>query len=113
MSGLNLVDSWKQTKSQSRILEEERRRKTQEVTCQKMTKISYGKKLVKGSWGLAKDKVSKAVVLERVQSYEEAFNRIQASTGIADIDELVTSFIEVRKLTSNSFCTTSLLRLQH
>eukprot|EP00297_Palpitomonas_bilix_P000463 CAMPEP_0113881874 /NCGR_PEP_ID=MMETSP0780_2-20120614/8627_1 /TAXON_ID=652834 /ORGANISM="Palpitomonas bilix" /LENGTH=549 /DNA_ID=CAMNT_0000868797 /DNA_START=363 /DNA_END=2012 /DNA_ORIENTATION=+ /assembly_acc=CAM_ASM_000599 len=52
------------------------------------------KKLVKGSWGLAKDKVSKAVVLERVQSYEEAFNRIQASTGIADIDELVTSFIE-------------------
>ena len=29
----------------------------------------------------------------QVQSYEEAFAKIQAATGISDIDELVTTFI--------------------
>jgi coiled-coil domain-containing protein 63/114 len=29
-----------------------------------------------------------------VQSYEEAFAKIQAATGITDIDELVNTFIE-------------------
>eukprot|EP00899_Mesostigma_viride_P016003 jgi/Mesvir1/24403/Mv11071-RA.1 len=31
---------------------------------------------------------------EKVQSYEEAFAKIQAATGITDIDELVTTFIQ-------------------
>jgi len=31
--------------------------------------------------------------MEKVQSYEEAFAKIQAATGITDIDELVTTFI--------------------
>jgi TolA-binding protein len=31
--------------------------------------------------------------MEKVQSYEEAFAKIQAATGISDIDELVTTFI--------------------
>ena len=31
---------------------------------------------------------------ERAQNFEEAFNKIKASTGIADIDELVRTFIK-------------------
>ena len=31
--------------------------------------------------------------LEKVESYEEAFKKIQAATGITDIDEFVTTFI--------------------
>ena len=33
------------------------------------------------------------VAMEKVQSYEEAFAKIQQATGISDIDELVTTFI--------------------
>lgn len=32
--------------------------------------------------------------MEKVQSYEEAFSKIQAATGISDIDQLVKQFIE-------------------
>lgn len=53
------------------------------------------KKLVtKGHWGLAKDKASIHAGMEKVQSYEEAFAKIQAATGISDIDQLVKQFIE-------------------
>ena len=31
---------------------------------------------------------------ERAQNFEEAFNKIKASTGISDIDELVRTFIK-------------------
>merc|ERR1712196_665048 len=31
--------------------------------------------------------------LERVQNFEEAFNKIKAATGITDINELVNTFI--------------------
>lgn len=34
------------------------------------------------------------VTIERVQSCEEAFNKIRAATGITDIDELVRTFIQ-------------------
>merc|ERR1719240_1478614 len=53
------------------------------------------KKLVtKGHWGLAKDKASIHAGMEKVASYEEAFAKIQAATGISDIDVLVKQFIE-------------------
>eukprot|EP00736_Rhodelphis_marinus_P009779 Rmarinus@m.17933 len=51
------------------------------------------KKVIKGNWGIAKDKAAQQVSLEKVQSYEEAFAKIQAATGISDIDDLVTTFI--------------------
>ena len=51
------------------------------------------KKVLKGNWGIAKDKASIHASMEKVQSYEEAFAKIQAATGISDIDELVTTFI--------------------
>eukprot|EP00742_Colponemidia_sp_Colp-10_P000533 GILJ01000580.1.p1 GENE.GILJ01000580.1~~GILJ01000580.1.p1 ORF type:complete len:574 (-),score=156.25 GILJ01000580.1:1098-2819(-) len=51
------------------------------------------RRVTKGSWGIAKDKASIHISAEKVQSYEEAFAKIQAATGISDIDELVQTFI--------------------
>ena len=54
---------------------------------------SLKKKVLRGNWGIAKDKASIHASMEKVQSYEEAFAKIQAATNITDIDELVTTFI--------------------
>mmetsp|Transcript_29376 Transcript_29376/g.46099 ORF Transcript_29376/g.46099 Transcript_29376/m.46099 type:complete len:561 (-) Transcript_29376:97-1779(-) len=52
------------------------------------------KKIIKGNATISKDKAAQQAALQKVQSYEEAFAKIQASTGISDIDELVATFIE-------------------
>lgn len=52
------------------------------------------KKAIAGKWSIAKEKVSQNIVNERVQSYGEAFQSITEATGISDVDELVTVFIE-------------------
>eukprot|EP00960_Hanusia_phi_P077045 768641-Hanusia_phi.AAC.4 len=52
------------------------------------------KKIMKGNTSISKDKAAQQAALHKVQSYEEAFAKIQASTGISDIDELVATFIE-------------------
>ena len=62
-----------------------------DMTIEEETKLR--KKVIKGQWGIAKDKVAQHVSMEKVQSYGEAFAKIQAATGINDIDELVTTFI--------------------
>lgn len=49
--------------------------------------------LNKGAWSIAKDKAAVQVSIDKVQSYEEAFNKIHAATGISDIEELVSTFI--------------------
>jgi len=51
------------------------------------------KKVTKNAWGIAKDKAAINLNIEKVQSYEEAFAKIQTATGISDIDELVQVFI--------------------
>merc|ERR1719262_2030879 len=51
------------------------------------------KKVTKNAWGIAKDKAAINMNIEKVQNFEEAFARIQAATGISDIDELVQVFI--------------------
>lgn len=51
------------------------------------------KQVSKGAWGIAKDKESIKLSMEKVQSYEEAFAKIQKATGITDIDELVQTFV--------------------
>jgi myosin heavy subunit len=51
------------------------------------------KKVTKSAWNVAKDKASMHMNLEKVQVYEEAFAKMQAATGISDIDELVENFI--------------------
>ena len=52
------------------------------------------KKVARGAWGIARDKAHIHLSQEKIQSYEEAFNRIQEATGIQDIDELVDKFIQ-------------------
>jgi len=52
------------------------------------------KKVTKGAWGIAKDKANIHLSMEKVQSYEEAFAKIQKATKISDIDELVATFIQ-------------------
>jgi hypothetical protein len=52
------------------------------------------KKVTKGAWGIAKDKANIHLSMEKVQSYEEAFAKIQKATKITDIDELVKTFVD-------------------
>lgn len=47
----------------------------------------------KANWGTAKDKTQAAVSMEKAESYEEAFAKIEAATGIHDIEVLVKNFI--------------------
>lgn len=56
--------------------------------------VEMKKKLQKGTWGVAKEKVHVQVSIERVQNFEEAFLKIKAATGIDDLEQLVTSFIK-------------------
>ena len=53
--------------------------------------------VIKGNWGIAKDKAAQQVSLEKVQSYEEAFERIKQATGITEIDQLVSTFIHAEE----------------
>lgn len=50
-------------------------------------------KATKGQWHLGKGKAVADVAVDKVQTYDDAFAKIQAATGITDINELVTSFI--------------------
>ena len=43
----------------------------------------------KANWEASKDKANAKTQLDRVQSFEEAFQQIKAATGIDNIDELV------------------------
>merc|ERR1711977_425667 len=52
------------------------------------------KKVTASAWGIAKDKATINTHIEKIQSYEEAFAKIQAATGISDVDELVQNFID-------------------
>merc|ERR1719262_1193053 len=52
------------------------------------------KKVTASAWGIAKDKATINSHIEKIQSYEEAFAKIQAATGISDVDELVQNFID-------------------
>lgn len=51
------------------------------------------KKIAKNAWDTAQSLVNISQNQDKVLSFEEAFTRIQASTGICDIDELVQNFI--------------------
>jgi len=55
------------------------------------------RKVISGNWNIAKDKAQQAATAEKVQSFEEAFEKIKAATEINDIDELVTTFINAEE----------------
>ena len=48
-------------------------------------------------WMAAKEKATNMLSAERVQTYQEHFAKIQAATGIADIDKLVSNFIQAEE----------------
>lgn len=50
----------------------------------------------RASWNVRQEK-SATGNEEKVQTYEEAFQKIQQATGITDIDQLVTNFIEASR----------------
>mmetsp|Transcript_14819 Transcript_14819/g.29726 ORF Transcript_14819/g.29726 Transcript_14819/m.29726 type:complete len:541 (-) Transcript_14819:80-1702(-) len=82
-----------------RVLEQDRRLK-ERMAGQDRGRItadeegSLRKNLAKGNWNVAKDKAAQKASLDRVQSFEEAFQQIKAATGIDNIDELVQTFID-------------------
>lgn len=49
--------------------------------------------IAKGAWTIGKGKAQIFLSAEKMQHYEEAFNKIQQTTGVTDIDELVQRFI--------------------
>ena len=56
------------------------------------------KKRSKLQWSAQKDnKIQNTVSLEKAESYEEAFAKIEAATGIHDIDLLVKNFIQAEE----------------
>jgi hypothetical protein len=52
------------------------------------------KKVIRGTWGGAKEKITSGVVQDRVQSYGDAFASIAEATGVTDVDRLVDVFVE-------------------
>jgi chromosome segregation ATPase len=82
-----------------RVLEQDRKLK-ERMAGQERGRItadeegSMRKNLSKGNWNVAKDKAAQQASLDRVQSFEEAFQQIKAATGIDNIDELVQTFID-------------------
>ena len=48
-------------------------------------------------WSNQKEKIASTVSLEKAESYEEAFAKIEAATGIHDIDKLVQNFIQAEE----------------
>lgn len=57
----------------------------------------HRKAIAKNAWHAAKAGVSISVNQEKVSSYEEAFQKIQAATGISNIDDLVNNFIRAEE----------------
>jgi len=82
-----------------RVLEQDRRLK-ERMAGQDRGRITADEegnlrnKLSKGNWSQAKEKAAQKASLDRVQSFEEAFQQIKAATGIDNIDELVQTFID-------------------
>jgi hypothetical protein len=46
---------------------------------------------------VSKEKAHTVVSIEKVESYEEAFAKIEAATGIHDIETLVNNFIQAEE----------------
>lgn len=77
-----------------KILERDRRLKGSIAADKSGAREGDTSKANKSNWDAAKDKASNKTHLDRVQSFEEAFQQIKAATGIDNIDELVQTFID-------------------
>ncbi|CAD7946037.1 unnamed protein product [Amoebophrya sp. A120] len=70
------------------------------------------KKVTKNAWMIAKGKVAQSANTERITVYEEAFAKIQAATGISDIDDLVQNFVNAEDGNFSLFNYANLLNTQ-
>jgi len=81
-----------------RLLEQDKRLKEKALPGNAASKAfddkDAKKTQVKNNWNLARDKASQKASIDRVQSFEEAFQQIKNATGIDNIDELVQTFID-------------------
>lgn len=67
--------------------------KTATDTTESKDDEKHRKKVAKNAWDTAASLATVSASQEKAASYEEAFARIQAATGICDLEELVVSFI--------------------
>jgi hypothetical protein len=78
-----------------RMLEQDFKMQTSKSTAALEATSSSPKKGKKNAMReTSKEKVEAQASMERVQNFEEAFNKIKAATGISDIEELVRTFIK-------------------
>ena len=56
------------------------------------------RKVLKGSWGAAEESAAEHASVERkARAYEQAFAQIKEATGVAEVDELVSTFIDAEE----------------
>jgi len=85
-----LIDNDKKMKE---FMRQKVRNRTEEVKAPDTSKSDTGQKSRTNKSDMSKSLVSTSGNAEQVAMYEEAFSKIQAATGICDIDELVQNFI--------------------
>merc|ERR1712070_222316 len=61
------------------------------------------KKLIKGTWAIARDKASMHVQAKKVVNFEDAFSNIMEKTNIHSIEELVDTFINAEDMNFTLF----------
>ena len=61
------------------------------------------KKVVKGKWQLAKEKAMTDLLKEQALNFEDAFEKLQAATGFAKIEDFVSHFIQIEELNFHRF----------
>lgn len=88
-----LIDNDKRMKEfmRTKVRGSKEETRTQEVGAN--TEDRARKKIARNAWDTAKSLVTISASQEKVSSFEEAFWKIQAATGICDIDELVQNFV--------------------
>lgn len=98
----NLIEKDKQMRDLMRLKETEKS-ELERITLNKSEALlgSAGagdeRKKSKLQWSAQKDKIQNTVSIEKAESYEEAFAKIEAATGIHDIDLLVKNFIQAEE----------------
>lgn len=98
----NLIEKDKQMRDLMKLKETEKS-ELERITLNKSEAVMGAsnafdeKRKNKQMWSTQKEKIQTTVTLEKAESYEEAFAKIEAATGIHDIDVLVKNFIQAEE----------------
>merc|ERR1711871_204093 len=88
-----LIENDKKMKEFMRQKVRTREQDNRAAETQKVLEAKGIRKQMKSTWDPAKSIVDTTSFQEKIVTYEDAFSKIQAATGICDIDELVQNFI--------------------